>query len=83
VVLSEYELRVLQAFEDDFATDRTRAAARLRWGALALVLIAAVLAGCLIGALVSALAGVAIGSLGVAGTGVAAWFLRRRQHAAK
>lgn len=82
-MLSEYELRVLQDFENDFAKDRSRAAARLRWGALALALVAVALAGCLIGALLSATAGAVIGSVGVLATGGVACLLLRRHRAAR
>lgn len=78
-MLSDYELRVLRDFENDFAKDRSRAAAtKWAWAALVCVLIAAALAGCLAGVLVSAVLGAVLGSVGVVAAGGAGWFVRHR-----
>ena len=84
-MLSEYELRVLRDFEDDFAKDRSRAtAARCLWWALGLAIVVVALAGCLTGVLIGAAVGVITGSVGVvAAAGGAAWLLRRRRRAAR
>ena len=83
-MLSEYELRVLRDFEDDFAKDRSRAvASRWMWVALAFVLVAVVLAGCLTGVLVGAAAGAISASAVVVAGAATAWFLHRRRRATR